>query len=326
MGVARHMPVEAMLLSRVLRLLVPFKLTERYYGSDDVLAEHRNGASCNTYYSSFAGYAVIVNCIESRVLELMARAQGYQHITCGHFAGESSGRKPFNDLLVYEKFDYTKFCDIFSGLGGQIVSEMALASYWATNTLTVYRFAGFALMLMTVFIALMISGPIKPQIVLASTRGVLFSPNDAWGFHLSGLTILVTSTTYAYAVQYNMPDALTPVRNKNFSEANSVCRALYAHEKKDSMLVMCGYFFCGAADPLVILTWATYTGVGGGWGSGTRTCVYPLIALSLAANLIHLFPSCSNLHQPGGFVITPRHHWNCIWHPDVISTFMGLLP
>lgn len=66
--------------------------------------------------------------------------------------------------------------------------------------LTVYRFAGFAVMLATVIIGLAMSGPM-PAVDTS------YTPSDAWGFHPSGFAVLVTSAAYAYTVHYNMPGA-----------------------------------------------------------------------------------------------------------------------
>ncbi|KAH3767154.1 Transmembrane protein [Pelomyxa schiedti] len=427
-------------------------------GDEILLSEPspRDKVAGKASYGTIAGFAVIINCIIGTgvfglpyafweagipfgiiltvimfvltfvsccwVLELMARAQGYQRVTGDHAIGDGSGRKPLNNL-VYEKFDYTKCCQTFAGLPGKIVSEIVMTFYcygclWASVSvfasslsslvlefvpseghcdiykdpssacqgayyasavffgicvvtmslldvtqqikvqmfLTGYRFVGFALMLVTIFVALGVAGPLPPPSYSASTSSASvevasFQASDAWGFHPSGFAILVTSAAYAYTVHYNMPDALTPVRNK-YTLRQIMLAGLFT-----SMLffllmgIVCAYFFNGLTDPLVILNWASYTGLNGGWGEGTRTwyawiiytiitlypilnliSVYPLIAISLASNLIHLFPKSftekrariANYTSRIAAALPPIIAGTAFGDLDVIFTFTGL--
>eukprot|EP01106_Pelomyxa_sp_JSP_P000185 TRINITY_DN1023_c0_g1_i2.p1 TRINITY_DN1023_c0_g1~~TRINITY_DN1023_c0_g1_i2.p1 ORF type:complete len:294 (+),score=80.66 TRINITY_DN1023_c0_g1_i2:64-945(+) len=184
--------------------------------------------------------------------------------------------------------------------------------------LTVYRFVGFGIMVLTVIVAAAVSGPMPPpphtlsasaSASASSSASAAWNPKDAWGFHPAGFAILVTSCAYAYTVHYNMPDALTPVRRKAH-----LGRIMFAGLGTSMIFflllgILCAYFFNGNVDPLVILNWETYTGRGGGWDAGSKTwfgwliftviilypvlnliSVYPLIAISLASNIFHLFP------------------------------------
>eukprot|EP01105_Mastigella_eilhardi_P026505 TRINITY_DN771_c0_g1_i12.p1 TRINITY_DN771_c0_g1~~TRINITY_DN771_c0_g1_i12.p1 ORF type:complete len:608 (-),score=145.34 TRINITY_DN771_c0_g1_i12:1269-3092(-) len=211
--------------------------------------------------------------------------------------------------------------------------------------LTAYRFMGFALIILTVIIALAVGGPLPP---LASSSGLISSSSSSsssstssllnttsssgdsggggladlewgglWGVKLGGFTILVTSAAYSYTVHYNMPDALTPVRNKTHLRQIMLVGVLVSMFFFQIVGILCSAYFGSRVDPLVILNWEAYTGRDGGFGTGSRLwfawivyavimlypicnliSVYPLVAISLASNVEHVLPARFSRERP----------------------------
>ena len=106
-----------------------------------------------------------------------------------------------------------------------------------------YRFIAFGIMIITVIIAYAMNGPYEPN-TLDSDWSSSFSSSFSqqqdstfWGFKFSGFTVMFTSTAFALTVHYNLPNSLSPVRDKT-------------HLKRVVLLVIlvavCFYWLVGA--------------------------------------------------------------------------------
>lgn len=181
--------------------------------------------------------------------------------------------------------------------------------------LTFYRFLVFALMIITVGIGLArgksVAAP-APRLWDGDGSGgggggaaessIAFI--NYWGFRFSGFWMMFPTAAYSTNVHYNLPDSITPCRDKHR------LRLVTALAQTTSLVfyliigTMCAAFF-DPPQPLITLSWNSYTGCGNGWAETDVTHwwavavqlivvlfpvldlanVYPLVSLTLAGNI-----------------------------------------
>ena len=178
--------------------------------------------------------------------------------------------------------------------------------------LTFYRFLVFALMIITVGVGLATGEPAHssaPQLWEGSGGGGGGRTSSAaainyWGFRLSGFWMMFPTAAYSTNVHYNLPDSITPCRDKHR------LRLVTALAQTTSLVfyliigTMCAAFF-DPPQPLITLSWNSYTGCGDGWAKCDAghwwavvvqlvvvlfpvldlANVYPLVSLTLAGNI-----------------------------------------
>ncbi|KAH3767830.1 Transmembrane protein [Pelomyxa schiedti] len=175
--------------------------------------------------------------------------------------------------------------------------------------LSVYRFIGFLLMLVTIIYALITSGPLTLSTSMGNEGEG--GPEDMWAAHWDGFYLAFTGMAYVFVVQYNMPDILTPVRSKKNLRGLMIFIIFTVAIVTVSVGLLCAWFFNGSIEPLCILNWRFFTGLGpSGWSEGDRTwfawltyiiillfpvvdlvSIFPLVAVTMSDNLIHSLPS-----------------------------------
>ncbi|KAH3745833.1 Transmembrane protein [Pelomyxa schiedti] len=195
---------------------------------------------------------------------------------------------------------------------GVVVTVLTLLDYGYQLVLqlflSVYRFLGFLLMIGTIIYALAVSGPLN----LESTSGSSDSgPSDIWTAHWDGFYLVFTGMAYVFVVQYNMPEILTPVKSKKKLKGIMIFNLLTVAIVTVGVGILCAWFFNGTIEPLCILNWRFFTGLGpSGWSEGERTwfawftyivillfpvvdliSIFPLVAVTLSDNLTHSLPS-----------------------------------
>eukprot|EP01105_Mastigella_eilhardi_P012074 TRINITY_DN2779_c0_g1_i1.p1 TRINITY_DN2779_c0_g1~~TRINITY_DN2779_c0_g1_i1.p1 ORF type:complete len:421 (-),score=84.47 TRINITY_DN2779_c0_g1_i1:50-1312(-) len=205
--------------------------------------------------------------------------------------------------------------------------------------LTVYRFFAFAVMVCTVVAGFIYGGgyPISGSASVASDEASI------WGFKWSGFGIMFTSTAFALTVHYNMPNSLSPVRNKKNLRLIALAAILTAVFFYFAVGGSCALYFTDQTNPLVVLNWRDYTGDKGGWGGSTKwwgiviqllilffpilnlSNDFPLVAITLATNLDQFVPK--------KWLTTPRRRltarlairFACVVPPVIAGTLLGEL-
>ena len=211
-------------------------------------------------------------------------------------------------------------------LYGLIVIPLCLMSIseqkYFQYALTIYRFASFALMLATVIVAYVVSGPlnggkfvfnsaaeffldesVSDSSVFESLSSAVDDGASIWSFKWKGFGVMFASTALSLGFHANIPDVATPCENKK--ALRTVVGGVTVTGFTFYLLVgtICAIFF-NPPDPLVTLNWETYTGRNGGWGEGEPywwasviqvliilfpviqlVNVYPLVAIALASNM-----------------------------------------
>eukprot|EP01105_Mastigella_eilhardi_P019075 TRINITY_DN4470_c0_g1_i1.p1 TRINITY_DN4470_c0_g1~~TRINITY_DN4470_c0_g1_i1.p1 ORF type:complete len:453 (+),score=90.52 TRINITY_DN4470_c0_g1_i1:389-1747(+) len=189
---------------------------------------------------------------------------------------------------------------------GMVVFAVSLVDYvdQALYQIVVlfYKLFGFSMMIVTVLVAMCTNGPMQP-----TGEGVKTS--DFWRVDIRGFGHLFTGITFAFLMQYNIPDAVFPVRQKHslqrvIAGAVSTVTVVFL-----AVSLLCGAFFNDRLFSIATFNWESYTGRDGGWGKGGKTwfgwlctitvlllpavdllSVFPLVAVSLATNMQHMFP------------------------------------
>ncbi|KAH3760914.1 Transmembrane protein [Pelomyxa schiedti] len=173
--------------------------------------------------------------------------------------------------------------------------------------LTIYRFFAFGLMVITVLVAIGFVGQYSEPKISSSSSS--FDQGNIWGFKWSGFGTAFTSTAFALTMHYNLPNSLSPVRNKLSFRTICLCAIFTAIFFYFTVGCSCGYFFNEYTEPLVVLNWEGYTGRDGGWGEGSALWWsyiiqllimifpiinlandFPLVAITLGSNLDQFVP------------------------------------
>eukprot|EP00727_Mastigamoeba_balamuthi_P002179 m51a1_g11959 hypothetical protein (490) ;mRNA; r:792189-793988 len=162
--------------------------------------------------------------------------------------------------------------------------------------LTIYRFVVFGIIAITVAVGLATHGPQHP------------GASDLLDLKWSGFGLMFPSAAFALNVHYNLPDALTPTKNKSHLKWIAMAAQLVSLLFYVLVGALCAVFF-NPPLPLLTLNWAGYTGRDGGWGPGDAhwwavavrlliillpvvdlANVYPLVAITIGGNFEAALP------------------------------------
>ncbi|KAL7715235.1 Amino acid transporter transmembrane domain-containing protein [Entamoeba marina] len=123
--------------------------------------------------------------------------------------------------------------------------------------MTIIRFGSFSLMLITCFIQLGVNGP------LSSKRNV-------FSFQWDGFGTVFTHTAFAFVVQHNIPNLISPVRGNKKRVHLPISIGLAVSSVFYILIgIICCYTFNDSVQTPITLNWSTYTGRNGGWGEGS---------------------------------------------------------
>lgn len=177
------------------------------------------------------------------------------------------------------------------------------------QVMTGYRFTAFTTMIITVLIASFYPNQFDPA--HSSNTPPHFVTNIS-PINWNGFGMIFSVAGVALNVHYNIPDIVQPMQTKAKKNILRVCMIGMGTTILFYILIgwICAAEFGSMTFPLVTLNWSGYTGIDGGWGVGQSTAawsaiiklfimlfpvlnmisVFPLVAISLADNLITSVP------------------------------------